>query len=181
LKLFSLALLLMVHFSASGQKAIWDSLNVQYDIVHIECHPGYDLIKIKVPPYLSSQEVMKQVRLVLFWPGASPPRKKTKVYVFKETALYGTKSHTGGVYFPGHGIKWDMVDWSPDSSLIQKPSPREINIYNSLLDSLFKEGLQFSEIDHRHAIARRMKIAPAKLDSIYFRVKFWHNLHPGRR
>ncbi len=181
MKLFSLALLLLVHLTASGQKAVWDSLNVQYDIVRIECHPGYDLIKIKVPPYLSSREVMKQVRTVLFWPNSPPPQKKTKVYVFKETATYGTKSHTGGVYFPGEGIKWDLRDWVPDSSLIAKPSQDEINIYNSLLDSLFKEGLQFSEIEHRHTVAKRMKIPAGKLDSIYFKVKFWNNLHPRHR
>jgi len=164
-------------YTSQAQEVTWDTILVQYQIIHQECTPSYDIIKIKVPPFLSTAEVMEQIRLLLFFPGHPPPKKEIRVYVFKETDPIGSWSKTGCIYKPHKGIFWDLRDWKPDSSWIRMPTEKEINIYNVYLDSLFRHGVPYTDstMDLKMRVARHFKITPSQLDTIYYRVKLWQD------
>lgn len=174
---------LLFHAALFAQQAGWDTLNVQYRLLQTNYEPYEDIIKIKVPPHLSTREVMEQVKLVIQWPGSPPPRKKTTVYVFKDADPKGTRSKTGAVYRPGKGYRWDMRDWQPDLSIYQyNPRDRDKTIYNTLLDSMFVNGffaLEFEEKDSgiKDNVAKNFDLTVAELDSIYYRVKWWCDLN----
>lgn len=157
----------------SGQQTYCDSLGICYEIVHMEFHQDYDVIKIKLPPYLSSAEVMEQIRKVIFWPDAPPPKKRTKIYVYRDTDTYGSSSKTGAVYIPGKGFLWDLRDWKPDSSFLRTPTPAEIRIYNTYLDTLLRRPLQWDDSTARRAVSQALGISRSHLDTVYFRVKWW--------
>ena len=170
-----------------SQQPIWDSLNIQYRLVNTYYNQYENIFKIKVPPYLKTHEVMEQIRLVVQWPGDPPPKKKTVVYVFKEDVPENATSKTGAVYIPGKGFFWDMGDWQPDTSLLHyHPRPEDKFIYNTLLDSLFAHQA-FSDIDTgkvkpiKRNVARQFGLSVVELDSIYYRVKWWLNLHKHYR
>lgn len=166
-----------------AQKPIWDSLDVQYRILQSHYQPFEDIIKIKVPPHLSTRQVMEQVKMVVQFPGAPPPRKKTIVYVFKDDDRKGATSKTGCIYSPSKGFQWDLRDWHPDLSIYHyEPSIRDKLLYNTLLDSMFTHGffaLEFEkeESSIKENVAKQFRISEAELDSIYFRVKWWLNLN----
>lgn len=173
--------------TSSAQQAVWDSLNIQYRLVNSYYNQDKNVFKIKVPPYLNTREVMRQVRLVVQWPGDPPPKKKTVVYVFKEDVPENATSKTGGVFIPGKGFLWDMRDWQPDTSILHyRPRPEDKFIYNTLLDSLFAHQ-EFSDLNAKEVkpikqnVARRFSISLAELDSIFYRVKWWLNLHKHDR
>ncbi len=166
-----------------AQQAVWDSLDVQYRILQTHYQPFEDIIKIKVPPHLSTRQVMEQVKMVVQFPGSPPPRKKTIVYVFKDDDRKGATSKTGCIYSPSRGFQWDLHDWHPDLSIYQyQPTLRDKLLYNTLLDSMFTHGffaLEFEEEDNRikKNVAEKFGIRVAELDSIYFRVKWWLDLN----
>ncbi|RMF58457.1 MAG: hypothetical protein D6748_08650 [Calditrichaeota bacterium] len=166
-----------------SQKAIWDSLNIQYRLVNSYYNQFENIFKIKVPPYLSTSEVMEQIRLVVQWPGDPPPTKRTIVYVFKEDVPEDATSKTGAVYLPGKGFLWDMRDWQPDTSILSyTPTPEDKVIYNTFLDSLFAHQ-EFSDNSSEKVkglkknVAQLFDITVSELDSIYYHVKWWLNLH----
>lgn len=153
----------------------WDTLNIQYEIVTQLYLQDKNIIKIKVPPYLSSLEVMEQIKLVFQWPGDPPPKKLTSVYVFKETDQIGETSTTGATFIPGKGIAWSLKDWKPIKIFLVEPTLYEKIIYNTLLDSLFSHGLTMHNMEIKNKIANEFSITVTKLDSIYFKVKYWMN------
>ncbi len=167
----------------SQKTSMWDTLNIQYQIVYQDYGPFYNTIKIMVPPFLTTAELMEQIRLMLFFPGTDPPKRKTYVYVFKETDPLGTESRTGCVYKPGKGFLWDLRDWYPDSTWLTAPSDREICIYNCYLDTLFKYGIPplDSTTELEQKVARQFGITVSRLDSIYYKVKFWRDAQRTRR
>lgn len=165
------------------QQANWDSLNIQYQLLQTNYFERETEIKIKVPPYLKTSEVMEQIRLAVQWPGDPPPQKQTTVYVFRENAGEGDRSKTGGRYIPGKGFKWDLRDWEPDTTIFHY-TPRLIDriIYNALLDSLLADvinSMEFESKDNpiKKKVAREFEISVAQLDSIYYRVKWWQDLN----
>jgi hypothetical protein len=175
--------LILLFTSAYSQPARWDSLNIQYQLLQSNYFEAEDVIKIKIPPFLSTREVMEQVKLVVQWPGDPPPAKKTTVYVFKENATVGDRSKTGGRYIPGKGFFWDLKDWKPDTT-IRHYTPRFIDrlIYNTLLDSLLDNGIYSIDFENKEKatkqkVAREFEISVTQLDSIYYRVKWWWDLN----
>lgn len=181
-------LLFLLFFAAAySQQTIWDSLNVKYRLLQSNYSPYEDIIKIKIPPYLTTSQVMHQVRLVVQWPGDPLPKKKTTVYVFKDDAIEGDKSKTGGIYFPKKGFKWDLRDWQPDFSILEyEPGMKDKLIYNTLLDSIFSNGmysLEFENENHetKESVARKFALSVSELDSIYYRVKWWWDLEKSRK
>ncbi len=147
--------------------------DVQYRIVQMEFNADYDVIKIKVPPWLKTHEVMEQIRLAVRWPGEPPPKKKVIVYVFRECDTVGTPSATGAVYLPEVGFLWALKDWHPQKPDRLEPSQQEIGIYNAYMDSILSRGATLDNLEVRRDIARQFRISPSRLDSIYLKVKCW--------
>ena len=150
-----------------------DSLNIRYEIVAQNFNAHETILKIKLPPYLSTPEVMEQVRLSVQWPGDPPPKDKTIVYVFKETAKIGDESKTGAIYFPGKGYKWQLEDWTPEEIPLVEPTVKEKLIYNTLLDSIFARGMTIHNEEIKDQIAHQFDMTVSELDSIYLKVKYW--------
>lgn len=186
-KMLRPVLLLFTLLPLLAQESPWDSLNIQYRLIQNHYQPFEDIIKIKLPPYLSTSEVMEQVKLAVQWPGDPPPRKKTIVYVFKEDAAEGDVSRCGGMYLPGKGFKWDLGDWKPDTSVLSyTPSYLDRLIYNTFLDSMFTNGMYTFELEEqetptKHKIARHFAITVGALDSIYYHVKWWASIQKSRQ
>lgn len=171
----SFAFLLIIFGCGNAWSSDRDTLNIRYEIITQSYFQEKDIIKIKVPPFLSTSEVMEQVRLVLQWPGEPPPKKLTSVYVFKETDQIGETSITGGTFVPGKGIMWSLSSWEPIKLSLSEPTIREKIIYNTLLDTLFSRGLSMSDMDAKNEVAEVLGITRTKLDSIYFKVKYWNS------
>ncbi len=171
--------------SLPAQQTAWDSLNIHYRLVHTGYHTDETIIKIKVPPYLSTREVMQQIKLATSWPGEPLPKVRTKVYVFREDAPDGAASRIGGVYLPGKGFTWSLEDWKPEVDIRDyQPSVVDKLIYNTVLDSMFAAQRYSLDSDPnsrpmKEKIAREFNISIAQLDSIYFRVKWWKEWRPG--
>jgi hypothetical protein len=175
--------LILLFCSAYSQSTKWDSLNIQYQLLQSNYSEAENVIKIKLPPFLSTSEVMEQIKLVMQWPGDPPPVKKTTVYVFKENSEVGDRSNTGGRYIPRKGLFWDLKDWKPDTT-IRHYTPRFIDrlIYNTLLDSLLNTGFYSIDFENKEKatkqkVAKEFEISVAQLDSIYYRVKWWWDLN----
>ena len=171
----ALPILLIMYVCLDAHPSGRDTLNIRYEIVTQSYFRDKDIIKIKVPPFLSTVEVMEQVKLVLQWPGEPPPKKVTSVYVFKETDPVGEISITGGTFIPGKGIAWSLADWKPIELSLSEPTIREKIIYNTLLDTLFARGLSAGDVKVKNRIADKFGITSTKLDSIYFKVKYWNS------
>ncbi|MEJ2637434.1 MAG: hypothetical protein P8184_19370 [Calditrichia bacterium] len=150
-----------------------DSLKIHYSIVQMEFHGDHDVIKIKVPNWLKTSELISQLKYIVQWPGDPPPRKKIYVYVFKETDPIGSQSRTGCVYTPGKGFLWDLRNWNPEEFSSEAPSDSEINIYNTFVDSLLANGITSSNQKVKEKIARLYDISVSRLDSIYVKVRYW--------
>lgn len=159
--------------SLHAQQSAWDTLNIRYEIISQGFSDTEDVIKIRVPPYLSTAEVMEQIKLALQWPGDPPPRKLTRIYVFKDTDQVGDSSQTGAVYIPGKGYVWNLAGWKPIAFPLQDPSLLEKVIYNTLLDSIFAHGASTHNLEIKEKVARKFDITVSKLDSIYWKVKYW--------
>ncbi|GAB4331055.1 MAG: hypothetical protein Kow0037_07400 [Calditrichia bacterium] len=86
-----------------------------YTICQTEYSPQMNTIKVKVPNWLKTHQVMEQLRLVLTWPDQPLPQKPTRIYVFKETDREGSTSTNGCLFLPGRGFLWDLKNWHPDS------------------------------------------------------------------
>lgn len=170
-----IAILLIGCVSAIAHPDSRDTLNIRYEIVAQSYLQDKDIIKIKVPPFLSTAEVMEQVKLVLQWPGDPLPKKLTSVYVFKETDQIGETSVTGGTFIPGKGIAWSLTNWKPIELILSEPTVREKIIYNALLDTLFARGLSIDNMEIKTKVAHEFGLTISKLDSIYFKVKYWNS------
>ena len=81
-----------------------DSLNIQYSIIQIEFFEDHNIIKIKVPGWLKTSELMEQLQYLVIWPNEPPPTKIIYIYVFKETDQIGDTSETGCIYIPQKGF-----------------------------------------------------------------------------
>lgn len=150
----------------------------QYSIIQLEFSEEYDVIKVKVPNWLTTSELMEQLRKVLIWPGEQPPTKKTYIYVFKETDQIGARSTTGCVYIPGKGFRWDLRYWHPEMRVTAQPTEDEIEIYNTFVECLLRNGFTFDNQRVRQQIANRYHISVARLDTIYTRVLHWWQTAP---
>ena len=175
--------LLHAQAPAAPDSTAEDTLNIQYQLVETHYLSMEDVFKIKVPPYLTTAEVMEQIRLAVRWPGDPPPRKITTVYVFRDGQKRGASSKTGGIYVPGKGFRWDMADWEPDVSILEfQPSDKDKLLYNFLLDTLFAAGISSedmsdsTELPIKKAVARDFEMSVAQLDSVYYHVKWWIDL-----
>lgn len=166
-------ILLVVHICINAQSGGLDTLNIRYVIVGHLYLQDKEIVKIKVPPFLSTSEVMEQVKLVLQWPGDPPPKKLTSVYVFRETDPVGEISTTGATFVPGKGIAWSLAGWKPIELSLSEPTIREKIIYNALLDTLFARGVPVDNMEIKKEIANEFGLTVSKLDSIYYKVKYW--------
>lgn len=165
-------ILLVIHICVDARPDGRDTLNIRYRLVGANRYFGdQNIIRIKVPPFLSTEEVMEQVKLALQWPGDPPPKKVTKVYVFKEMEPDGEKSPNWATFVPGKGISWNLTNWKPTEFSLSEPTVREKLIYRALLDTVFS----FDETETKKKIANDFGITRTKLDSIYFKVKYWNS------
>ncbi len=150
----------------------------QYSIIQLEFSTEHDIIKVKVPNWLTTSELMEQLRQVIIWPGEKLPRKKTYIYVFKETDQVGASSNTGCVYIPGKGFRWDLRHWHPEMRVPTQPTENEIEIYNTFVECLLRNGFTFDNQRVRQQIANRYHISVARLDTIYTKVFHWWETAP---
>jgi hypothetical protein len=168
-----ITILLVIYICVDAQPNGRDTLDIRYEIVGHLYLQDKEIIKIKVPPFLSTAEVMEQVKLVLQWPGDPPPEKLTSVYVFRETDPVGEISTTGASFIPGKGIAWSLSGWKPLELSLSEPTIREKIIYNALLDTLFARGVPIDNMEIKKEIANTFGLTVPILDSIYFKVKYW--------
>ena len=157
----------------SGLLVAQDSLEYQYSIVGMAFYADHDIIKIKVPPWLKTSEVISQIKAVLFWPDRPAPKKTTYVYVFKETDQIGETSSTGAVFFLDKGFLWSLSGWVPAKIPEQIPSEKDLNIYYSLTDRIIEQGSSFNNLELKREIAKQYNISTGTVDSIYTFVKYW--------
>jgi hypothetical protein len=166
-------ILLVIYICVYAHPSGRDTLNIRYEIVTQLYLQDKDIIKIRIPPFLSIVEVMEQIELVFQWPGDPAPKKLTDVYVFKETDPIGETSITGATFIPGKGIAWSLTEWKPIELSLLEPTVREKIIYNALLDTLFARGLSPGNMEIKSKIANEFGLTISRLDSIYFKVKYW--------
>lgn len=171
--LFPLITLFILAASVYAQSNGQDTLDIRYEIIGQNFHTDETVKKIQLPPYLSTPEVMEQIKLSVQWPGDPPPEKKTVIYVFKETDKIGAESKTGAIYVPGKGYKWFLNDWTPIEISLIEPTVMEKLIYNTLLDSMFARGMTIHNEEIKDKIAKQFDLTVSKLDSIYLKVKYW--------
>ena len=150
-----------------------DSLEIRYSIIGMEFHNDFDIIKVKVPNWLTTSELIAQLKRIIIWPGEPLPKKKVYIYVFKDTDQIGDVSNTGCVYIPGKGFQWNLNEWTPEPLNIVTPTDRDLLIYNSLADSIIKKGSTMNNRKIRQEIVRQFNISLRELDSICVRVKYW--------
>lgn len=150
-----------------------DSLEVQFSIVGMNFYADHNVIKIRVPAWLKSSELIPQIKRSVVWPGEPPPAKLTYIYVFKETDQIGEKSKTGATYIPGKGFRWSLSDWQPAEIPEGIPTERDLGIYNHFIETILTEGSSLDNQDAKKKVARLHNISIAELDSIYSWVKYW--------
>jgi len=144
-----------------------DSLQIQYSIVGMHFHEDHDVIKIKVPPWMKSSDLILQIKRAVLWPGEPPPDKITYVYVFKETDQVGEESQTGAVYSPKKGFAWKLSSWEPTQMPAGIPRERDFEIYYDLIDRIIRDGSNFGDWKFRSAVAKEHSLTLSELDSIY--------------
>ena len=169
----ALLIVLFILMTGTGILIAQDSLEYQYSIVGMAFYSDHDIIKIKVPPWLKTSEVIFQIKSVLFWPDRPAPEKRTYVYVFKETDQIGEASKTGAVFYPDKGFLWSLSDWAPAKIPDQIPSEKDLNIYYSLTDRIIEQGSSFNNLEIKKEIAKQYYISTSTVDSIYTFVKYW--------
>jgi hypothetical protein len=175
---FNLRIVLIVCLlavSLYAQKSSQDTLDIRYEIISQKFHTDETIVKIKLPPYLSTGEVMEQIKLAVQWPGEPPPEKLTYIYVFRDANQIGDSSRTGATYVPGKGFVWQLTEWEPIEFPHKEPTQLEKVIYNTLLDSMFAHGLSMHNVKIKEKVAKKFDITVSKLDSIYFKVKYWQS------
>ena len=150
-----------------------DSIAYSYSIVGMAFYEDHDIIKIKVPPYLKTSELVTQIRRVLFWPGSSPPSKKTFIYIFKETDQIGESSRTGAIYTPDEGFIWNLSDWKPAKITNSSPTESDFAVYYSLIDQIIENGSSLDNIMVKKRVAGEYNLSIYQLDSIFSAVKYW--------
>ena len=158
-----------------------DSSKVQYAIIGMSFYGDYDVVKIKVPPWLLTSEVMEQIKLSILGPSSALPEKMTYVYVFKETDQVGDTSSTGAVYLPGKGFSWSLSRWSAQNFPNQIPTEKDLEIYYTLIDQIVKNGSTLDNLRIRKQVSRQYSITVSELDSIYSWVKYWLALQQNTR
>jgi hypothetical protein len=168
-----LFVVLLYLFSAWNVCHSQDSLDYSYSIVGMAFYEDHDIIKIKVPPWLKTSELVPQIKRVLFWPGSSPPSKRTFIYVFKETDQIGESSNTGAIYIPKEGFIWNLTDWNPAKIPDSVPSESDIAVYYSLIDQIIENGSSLDNTMVKRRVAADYNLSIYQLDSIYSMVKFW--------
>jgi len=156
-----------------AQASTPDSLKIQYAIVGIYFNEDHDIIKIKVPPWLQTSDLMFQIKRAVIWPGEPAPTKLTYIYVFKETDQVGDVSQTGAVYTPGKGFKWSLSSWQPTPKPSGIPTEKDFEIYYVLIDRILQDGATLGDQELRSKVASEFSLTLNELDSIYTFVKYW--------
>jgi hypothetical protein len=157
-----------------------DSLQVQYAIVGMSFYSDHDVVKIKVPPWLRTSELMEQIKLSILGPSYTPPLKKTYIYVFSETDQVGDISSTGAVYIPGEGFFWCLSGWTTKTTPNQNPSEKDLEIYYTLVDRIVQNGSTLDNLEIREQVAAEFSLSISQLDSIYSWVKYWIGLQQSK-
>jgi len=170
------SLLLLSHLLV-GQ----DSTRIQYAIVGMSFSGDHDVVKIKVPPWLLTSELMEQIKLSILGPSSTFPSKKTYIYVFSETDQVGDISSTGAVYTPGKGFLWSLSEWTSRAVPDTNPSDKDLEIYYILIDRIVKDGSLLDNLEIRKQVAGEFSISIAQLDSIYSWVKYWVSLQHEKK
>ncbi|MFZ0390425.1 MAG: hypothetical protein WAN36_08190 [Calditrichia bacterium] len=146
---------------------------IRYSIVQMRFGPHVDTLKVKVPDWLNTSEVMEQINLLIFWPGEPPPAKQCVIYIFRDTDPIGAVTDNGALYRPGRGITWSLREWNPRKITRRTPSPEEIEIYYALVDSILANGATIHNREVLQAVAREYHVTTSRLDSIYLEVRYW--------
>jgi hypothetical protein len=150
-----------------------DSLQIQYSIVGMQFNEDRDILKIKVPPWIKTRDLMAQIKRAVIWPGNPPPQKKTYVYVFKETDQVGEVSQTGAIYSPKIGFTWNLAAWEPTRMPSGIPTEKDFEVYYYLIDRIIQDGSDFGDQKIRSSVAAEFSLTLPELDSIYVFVKYW--------
>jgi len=176
------SVLLQLLFAGNGMAQQQD-LNIRYTILGTTYGEKENKIKIKVPPYLSRQEVSRQIRLAIAWPGDPLPEVLTKVYVFRDDAVLGNTSRLGGIYSPVEGFIWHLRGWAADTTIVTyELTSRDRQVYNTLLDSMFaKQNFKLESktlsATAKRDIAWQFDLSTTQVDSIFYLVKWWRELN----
>jgi hypothetical protein len=150
-----------------------DTLQIQYSIVGMHFYEDHDIIKLKVPPWLKSSDLIPQIKRSIMWPGEPPPVKTTYIYIFKETDQVGEKSQTGAIYKPKKGFIWNLSSWEPTEMSKEMPMERDFKIYYYLIDQIIQDGSDLGNRKIRSTVAEEYSLTLSELDSIYVLVKYW--------
>ena len=153
-----------------------DSLKVQYAIVGMSFYSDYDVVKIKVPPWLLTSELMEQIKLSVSGPSSTLPDKKTYVYVFKETDQVGDISSIGALYLPGKGFSWCLSGWTAQNIPDQIPSEKDLEIYSTFIEQIVINGSTLDNLEVREQVSQKYSLSVSELDSICSWVKYWMGL-----
>jgi hypothetical protein len=172
IKRLSIFTIIILNLSLKGEIP-QDSLQIQYAIVGMSFFEDHDVIKIKVPPWIKSSDLIPQIKRAVIWPGQPAPVKTTYVYVFKETDQVGDVSQTGAIYQPDKGFIWNLASWIPAQIPSGIPTKRDLEIYYDLIDQIIQDGSSLQNQKIRSSIAEEYSLTIHDLDSIYVFVKYW--------
>lgn len=165
--------MVIILYLSSPSENPQDSLQIQYAIVGMAFYEDHDVIKIKVPPWIKTSDLIPQIKRAVIWPGKPPPEKTTYIYVFKETDQVGEVSQTGAIYTPEKGFMWNLSSWIPIQMPVGIPTKRDLEIYYDLIDQIIQDGSSLENRKIRSSIANKYSITLYDLDSIYVFVKYW--------
>ncbi|MEL6820577.1 MAG: hypothetical protein AAFP70_02350 [Calditrichota bacterium] len=177
-----IATLLFLFASLSGgaqEVSVWDTLDVQYEVIDQRHYDGKVSLSIQLPPFLTQDEVKRQIEIAVQFPGSPPPNEVTEVFIYVEGRKDGKKVGRA-TYKPGKGFKWQIEKWDTDLSVVNyKLTPEDRYIYETLMDTLYSIDEFSLDTNHKRVkkakkeLAKRSKITLDELENLYYRVKWW--------
>ena len=177
-----IATLLFLFASLSGgaqEVSVWDTLDVQYEVIDQRHYDGKVSLSIQLPPFLTQDEVKRQIEIAVQFPGSPPPNEVTEVFIYVEGRKDGKKVGRA-TYKPGKGFKWQIDKWDTDLSVVNyKLTPEDRYIYETLMDTLYSIDEFSLDTNHKRVkkakkeLAKRSKITLDELENLYYRVKWW--------
>jgi len=172
--------LLLITFNAFAQEvSVWDTLDVQYEVIDQRHYDGKVSLSIQLPPFLTQDEVKRQIEIAVQFPGSPPPDEVTEVSIYVEGRKNG-KRVGRATYKPGKGFKWKIDKWDTDLSIVNyKLTPEDRYVYETLMDTLYSIDEFSLDTNHKQVkkakkeLAKRSKMTLDELESLYYRVKWW--------
>ncbi|MGH1364809.1 MAG: hypothetical protein ACRBF0_14695 [Calditrichia bacterium] len=185
--LILLNILLFPTFAISQETSVWDSLDVQYEVIDQQYNNGKVSLSIQLPPFLTQDEVKRQIEIAVQFPGSPPPNEVTEVSIYVEGRKRG-KRVGRATYKPGKGFKWKIDKWNRDLNVIRYSlTPEDRYIYETLMDTLYSIDEFSLDKNHKRVkrakkeLAKRSEITLDELENLYYRVKWWQAQEERKR